>query len=127
YSHFNLDKDRAPYEDSSFDCVIFCEILEHLLLSADFPFSEIHRILKPAGYMILSTPNASRLANLAKLVKGKNIYEDYSPHGIYGRHNREYTLAEIQQLCRSHSLTIVQSKVQNIYPHSLTSRILQRL
>src|SRR5438477_7014730 len=47
YSHFNLERDRAPYEDNSFDCVIFSEILEHLLLSADFPFSEIHRILKP--------------------------------------------------------------------------------
>jgi SAM-dependent methyltransferase len=127
FFHFNLEVDRFPFEDSSFDCVIFCEIVEHLLLSADFPTSEIMRILKPGGYVVVSTPNAARLANLVRLMKGKNIYADYSKHGIYGRHNREYTLPEIVALLERHHFKITETKVQNIYPHPLKSRILQAL
>lgn len=35
YRHFNIERDRFPYDDSTFDCVLFCEIIEHLLASPD--------------------------------------------------------------------------------------------
>jgi hypothetical protein len=89
--------------------------------------SEIRRILAPSGRVIVSTPNAARLSNLVRLAKGRNIYADYSPHGIYGRHNREYTLAEVVELLQRHNFEIVRSDVRNIYPHPLKTRILQRL
>jgi SAM-dependent methyltransferase len=127
FAHFNLEVDPFPYEIASFDCVIFCEILEHLLLSADFPLAEIARVLKPGGFVIVTTPNAARLANVVRLIRGKNIYADYSKHGIYGRHNREYTLQEVIDLLRRHDFEIVESQVRNIYPHPLKSRILQAL
>jgi SAM-dependent methyltransferase len=127
YSHFNVEQESFPYEAHSFDCVIFCEILEHLLLDPDFTLEEIHRILKPSGYVVVTTPNAARLSNLVKLVRGKNIYADYSPHGIYGRHNREYTFNEVAELLKRHSFEIVRSEVRNIYPHPLKTRILQKL
>ncbi len=50
YQHFNIECERFPYPDSTFDAVLFCEIIEHLLLSADAPIAEIGRILKPGGY-----------------------------------------------------------------------------
>ena len=127
YYHFNVETDPFPYENQSFDCVIFCEILEHLLLKPDFTVSEIDRILRPRGYVIVSTPNASRLSNLVRLAKGKNIYADYSPHGIYGRHNREYTLPEVVELLKRHHFNIVRAEALNIYPHPLKTRILQKL
>lgn len=127
FSHFNLEADRFPYKDSSFDCVIFCEILEHLLLDADFAVSEISRVLYPHGFLILTTPNAARLGNVIQLMKGKNIYSGYSKHGIYGRHNREYTLEEVVDLLKRHGFIIHETLVKNIYPHPLRSRILQSL
>jgi len=127
YSHFNVEKDHFPYEAGSFDCVIFCEILEHLLLNPDFTLAEIQRTLTPSGYVIISTPNAARLSNLVRLARGKNIYADYSPHGIYGRHNREYTLPEVVDLLERHSFQVLRTDVRNIYPHPFKTRILQRL
>src|SRR5919106_674343 len=44
YSHFNVELESFPYDAHSFDCVIFCEILEHLLLNPDFALDEIYRI-----------------------------------------------------------------------------------
>jgi SAM-dependent methyltransferase len=127
YAHFNIEVDHYPYEDNSFDCVVFCEILEHLLLNPDFAVSEIKRVLRPAGFVILSTPNSARFANLVKLIKGKNIYDGYSAYGIYGRHNREYTMPEVKDLLHRHEFEIVESQVRNIYPHPWRSRWIQAL
>ena len=127
YHHFNLEVDHYPYEDAAFDCVIFCEILEHLLLNPDFAMTEQRRILRPGGYLILTTPNSARLANLVRLIRGKNVADGYSPHGIYGRHNREFTFPEVIDLLKRHSFEIVESHVRNIYPHPLKSRLIQSL
>ena len=127
YQHFNLEVDRFPYEDRSLDCVIFCEILEHLLLNPDHSLAEISRVLGPGGWLIVSTPNVARLGNAVSLLRGKNIYDGYSPHGIYGRHNREYTMQEVVDLARRHSFRVSETRLCNVYLHSWKARVLQFL
>lgn len=98
FDHFNIEKDRFPYNDATFDVVLFCEILEHLLNDPVAALVQIHRILKPNGTLVLTTPNVARLENVARLYAGANIYDPYSGHGPYGRHNREYTMLELERL-----------------------------
>lgn len=63
----NLNHEALPYPDDSFDFVTATEIIEHLENLRQF-LSEIHRVLRPGGICILSTPNIlninSRLRNL---------------------------------------------------------------
>ena len=61
FKMFNLEKDTFPYEDGEFDICLCCEILEHLAHDPSHMLREIHRILKPGGLVILTTPNAVRL------------------------------------------------------------------
>lgn len=96
--HFNTENNKFPFEDSSFDVVVFCEIIEHLLMDPVAVLREIKRVLKPEGKLILSTPNVARLENVLRLAVGANIYDPYSGHGPYGRHNREYTKHELFSL-----------------------------
>lgn len=100
YQHFNIETDTFPFPDNEFDIVIFAEIIEHLLNDPCNVLREIKRVLKPHGALILTTPNVARLENVAKLIEGTNIYDPYSGYGPYGRHNREYTLEEIESLLR---------------------------
>lgn len=44
------------YGDASFDVIRACEIIEHLENPWDF-FRKAHRILRPGGLLILTTPN----------------------------------------------------------------------
>ena len=127
YSHFNIERDPFPYENESFDCVIFCEILEHLLLDPDHAVAEMARILKPNGFLVISTPNATRLTNLYFIALGKNIYDWYSANGVYGRHNREYTHSEVVDLMNRHGFNIFRSHVQNIQPLARRFTYLQKL
>lgn len=100
YQHFNIETDPFPYPDNEFDIVIFAEIIEHLLNDPCNVLREIKRVLKPNGALILTTPNVTRLENVARLINATNIYDPYSGYGPYGRHNREYTLDEIETLLK---------------------------
>lgn len=97
YTSFNLELSDYPYPDEHFDLVLFCEILEHLVVDPLPVFDKLHRIIKPGGHLIVTTPNAARLANVAILLSGSNIFDRYHPQfGVYGRHNREFTLEELE-------------------------------
>jgi len=106
YQHFNLEKAIFPFDDATFDVVLFCEIIEHLLMDPVAALKEIKRILKPNGALILTTPNISRLENVAKMIAGLNIYDPYSGYGPYGRHNREYNKHELYLLLNYLGFTI---------------------
>jgi SAM-dependent methyltransferase len=95
---FNVEEDEFPFSDDSFDVVLFCEMLEHLLMNPVATLRQIHRVLKPNGVLVLTTPNVCRLGNVAAIVEGVNIYDPYSGFGPYGRHNREYTRHELHVL-----------------------------
>ncbi len=97
---FNVEQAESPYPSESFDVVIFCEILEHLVTDQpDIVLKKINKMLKPGGLIILTTPNATRLVNIACMLENKNIFDLIHPeNGVFGRHNREYTVDEIKYL-----------------------------
>jgi SAM-dependent methyltransferase len=95
FLHFNIEEATFPFTAAQFDVVLFCEVLEHLQSDPVKVLREIKRILKPGGHLILTTPNVSRLENVARMLAGENIYDPYSGYGPYGRHNREYNKHEL--------------------------------
>ena len=106
--------------------VLCCEILEHLAFDPARMVAEIHRVLRPGGKLILTTPNAKRLENVLLLLRGHNIYEQYSGYGVYARHNREYTRWEVNRLLEdNHFASDVATR--DAYPHGLLYRLMCRL
>ncbi len=127
YTHFNIERDPFPYPDASFDCVLFCEILEHLLLDPSKAVGEMARVTRPGGFLVITTPNATRLPKLYFMALGRNIYDGYSPHGPYGRHNREYTLPEVEDLLDRAGFDPFRADVRNIEPLARRFTYLQKL
>lgn len=114
FHQFNVEGDPFPFADDCFDVVLFCEIIEHMQHDPLRALSEIKRVLKPGGRLILTTPNVARLDNVLRLMAGTNINDRYSGYGPYGRHNREYTRHEIEALlkfCGFHPETIFTADV----------------
>jgi SAM-dependent methyltransferase len=94
---FNIEE-GAPFRDASFDSVVCCEVFEHFATDPIHALREMRRILKPTGTLLLTTPNAVRAENVTRMLQGANFYDHYSNYGPLGRHNREYTIYELQAL-----------------------------
>ena len=101
----DVESDLFPYDDEFFDVVLASEIIEHLHFNPYRLLREAFRVLKPGGYILLSTPNLSRLDNLLRLwhersihseIKGR-FYESFSSI-LSARHIREYTALELSYL-----------------------------
>ena len=118
-AHFNLEEEPFPWADDTFDVVIFCEILEHLLMDPVRVLREIHRVLRPDGTIVLTTPNVDRFENVHRLVVGANIYDPYSFYGPYGRHNREYNRNELHLLLGHLGFEIDRSFTADAFPHAV--------
>jgi ubiquinone/menaquinone biosynthesis C-methylase UbiE len=68
-SRIDVNKDKFPFPDNFFDVIIASEIIEHCVVP-DNLLREAHRILKPGGYFLLSTPNLAAFYNRFLLLFG---------------------------------------------------------
>ncbi len=109
---FDAEKDAFPYSDNSFDTVLCCELIEHLYHDPMHMMSEINRILKPGGRLVLSTPNIIGLRGLHALLHGfhPGLFHTYvvpKPNGVVDpRHNREYAPRDIRALFENSGLAV---------------------
>ena len=69
---FDLNN-RFHFENNFFDVIHANQVIEHLYNSDSF-ISEIFRILKPDGYAIISTENASSWCNIFTSIMGWQIF-----------------------------------------------------
>jgi 2-polyprenyl-3-methyl-5-hydroxy-6-metoxy-1,4-benzoquinol methylase len=88
---------------NSLDCIIFCEIMEHITFNPMTFWRTIYDLLKPGGFVYITTPNSLRLANLLKtLARAASLsgigipLQEVFQHVTYGHHWKEYSPAEIR-------------------------------
>lgn len=67
--NLDLDNEQVPYPDGYFDLVTSFGVMEHLVYF-DSVLSEVHRILKPGGYLVISLPNLGSWVNRIALLLG---------------------------------------------------------
>ena len=112
--HFDAERDVWPYADASFDTVLCCELIEHLFSDPMHTMSEINRVLKPGGHLVITTPNLGSLRAIAGILQG--YHPSFFPAYIRpreegeeaeARHNREYVPMEIQHLLTDSGFEVV--------------------
>lgn len=135
---FNAEKDRFPYRDEYFSTVICGELIEHLFGDPMHLMSEINRILKPGGSVVLTTPNICSLRAIAAILQGYHpgFFQAYIRPSKVGedvdaRHNREYTPQEIHMLLTDAGFerTLLETGAFRDEPkpeHAWVSNLLQR-
>ena len=66
-----------PFDDCSFDGVTMLEVIEHIV-AAERLLAEVHRVLRPNGFVVLSTPNFSFFVNRLRILRGRlSVDEGY--------------------------------------------------
>ncbi|AOZ88904.1 SAM-dependent methyltransferase [Bacillus xiamenensis] len=94
----NIEQMALPYRDEQFDCMIFGDVLEHLL----DPWAALKKVkpfLKKEGVILASIPNIGHISTVLELLAGKFSYTD---EGLMDQtHLRFFTLHEIHALFHS--------------------------
>lgn len=96
----DLETQKLPAKDNTFDTVLCCEVLEHLDVDPMFMLAELNRVLKPGGRLILTTPNITSSHALWKMLRGIEPYffMQYHKDGSPYRHNYEYSCGGLTTL-----------------------------
>ncbi|MDP2897930.1 MAG: class I SAM-dependent methyltransferase [bacterium] len=81
-----MPAEKHAFPDESFDVVVCLELIEHVHDYAAV-MEEMHRLLKPGGILILSTPN-------------KDVTSPGRETPIHDFHVHEFTIRELQELCQ---------------------------
>ena len=110
---FDAEKDPFPYPDGGFSTVLCCELIEHLFHDPMHLMSEVNRVLKPGGHLVLTTPNLASLRAVSAILQGYHpgFFHAYIRPATQGvtdaRHNREYAPLEIHRLLENSGFEIV--------------------
>lgn len=93
---------ECPYVENYFDVVVCNNLWEHvpdpLVL-----LSKIHKILRPQGFLIISTPSRYRLENLIRVLRGKPIVF------MSKQHIMEYSVGQVLEQLRHGGFRTIQS------------------
>ncbi|MDM5299851.1 class I SAM-dependent methyltransferase [Bacillus pumilus] len=94
----NIEQMDLPYHHAQFDCIIFGDVLEHLL----DPWAVLQKVkpfLKNEGTILSSIPNIGHISTVLELLAGRFSYTDA---GLMDQtHLRFFTLHEIHALFHS--------------------------
>ena len=100
----DVETEPAPFADETFDAVLFNELFEHLRIDPVFTLREVHRVLRPGGALLLSTPNLRSFRGVRNLLlhnqghaASADVYRQYEKLETLGHmgHVREYTTREV--------------------------------
>jgi methionine biosynthesis protein MetW len=88
-ARIDLEHDRFPWPDESMDVVVVNQVFEHLK-NIWHPMSEIHRVTRTDGWLVISVPNLASLHNRLLMLFGRQ------PTSIrtFGPHVRGYVAGE---------------------------------
>lgn len=94
--------DELP--DQSIDVVLFCEILEHITFNPVDMWKAIHRVMRPGGRIIITTPNFYRAGNsyrsffrfMSGMGTGISV-ADILNKRTYAPHWKEYSKKELRR------------------------------
>jgi SAM-dependent methyltransferase len=86
----DLERSQFPWDDGSFDVVIANQVFEHLK-NIWLPMSEILRVTRDGGWLVIAAPNLASLHNRVLMLAGMQ------PTSIrtFGPHVRGYTSSEL--------------------------------
>lgn len=70
----HMDREPLPFADGMFDAVVCDSLLEHTLNPKGL-LTEIARVLKPGGHLLLCVPNATSAIRRLSLLRGRSPFD----------------------------------------------------
>ena len=91
-----------PVRDESFDCVVCSQVIEHIPEAPEV-FTELIRVLRPGGLLILGTPDYATIGwNVIE-----PLYKIFAPGGYGDEHITHYTATSLAESAAHYGLEVL--------------------
>ncbi len=120
----DIEREFLPYKDAFFDVIIINQVIEHLK-EIFFVFSEISRIIKPDGMVVVGVPNLAAWHDRLAVLLG----EQPTCLKTLGPHVRGFTVPSFRKFIECDGyFQLSEFKVSGFYPFpAVCSRLFSRL
>jgi 2-polyprenyl-3-methyl-5-hydroxy-6-metoxy-1,4-benzoquinol methylase len=130
YEDLSSEEVFDELEADSIDVILFCEILEHITFNPTGMWKAIHRVLRPGGRIIITTPNFYSLEGMRRSVtnfisgRGGGIaVADILNTPTYSMHWKEYSKKEIKTYFELLSADFVVRKLEYVSCHERSEHL----
>lgn len=127
----NLMEDDPPQFAGRFDVVVLAEVVEHLPIPPYVILSKVRKWLTPDGIVLITTPNLFRLRNLARMVLGRDLFDQFIlPRPDVGLgHQTEYSAVHLDWQLREAGFAVECMEHDQLgqIGHSTKARLARRL
>lgn len=124
--HVDLQKGQLPALTDSMDVVVASELIEHIM-DVDKLLKEVHRVLKPNGRLVISTPNLASLGRRVLLLAGRNPYVENFLYPNEAGHVKHYTFKDFKYLLEKNGFKVSKMYGDVVVLPGLFSKVLAKL
>ncbi|MFQ5852531.1 MAG: class I SAM-dependent methyltransferase [Candidatus Binatia bacterium] len=119
YTYWHMEAQVAPYNADHFDGIILSQTIEHFTFSPRHALSEMIRITRPKGIILIDAPNISSFRNVSRLLRGRSVHWNFRTHYLeqkpvivdgvpyYDRHNHEYSKKDFVDIAEYFNLQLL--------------------
>ncbi len=114
----DVERDRFPFADASFDVALCCELIEHLQEDPMHMLWELNRVLKFGGLLFITTPNVVSAFSIQESLVGSSpyIYGAYNRGGNRAdRHSREYTPRDVATALEAAGFKVTHLSAEDVW------------
>ena len=119
---FHAEKLPTPFNNEQFDVVLLIEVVEHLKSDIlDATLREIHRIMRPGGVLLITTPNNEDLSRSMKFCPDCGaIFHEW-------QHVRAWDVVGLEKELKTYGFTVKKIKTLNFMATRWWVRIVWQL
>ncbi len=101
-------EEKLPFKKSEFDVVILSEVIEHCY-DSDKVLSEVYRVIKDCGFLVITTPNVAALTKRLKILfRGSHeMFENGLKQADGSGHIRFFSIKSLEQLLERNGFKVV--------------------
>lgn len=119
--HFTLDLNETQYPERcaspsvEHDIVVIAEVLEHLYTAPQLVLRYVSGWVRPAGTVLIQTPNAVALRKRRQMLRGQHPFELIRDQRTNPGHFREYTVPELREAARASDFEMERVECRNYF------------